>query len=250
MKSILTPPTKLPALEPELEEHGYKVIEKIVKEIKQHNGKITFAGFMDLALYAPGLGYYSAGLQKFGRAGDFVTAPEISPLFGQCIANQCHEIFLKLKNPCLLELGAGTGQCAVQIVTALSKKNCLPQKYYILEISADLREKQQQLLKIKCPYYYDNIFWLDNLDDLNFEGIIFANEVLDALPVHRFVCENDIIDELYVTYKNNEFQWLRAKPSDATLIKSVSKLKQNYFIDNEYYESEINCLFPMEALIF
>lgn len=182
----------LPKLSAQEQEHSQKLIHVIQQNIAAAGGKIPFSEFMAACLYTPGLGYYSAGATKFGQAGDFVTAPEISILFGQCLA----EYFYKVKKQnfanqplSIIELGAGTGKLAGDILTHLNKLDALPAHYYILEVSADLKEKQQIYLKNTLPIYRNNITWLDsieNLPDFNGNALILANEVLDALPVELF----------------------------------------------------------------
>lgn len=135
---------------------------------------------MDLALYAPGLGYYTAGARKFGPAGDFVTAPEISPLFGRCLARQIAEV-LHETGGSVLELGPGSGKLAEDIMAELSALKSMPEHYCLLEVSADLRERQQERLSTHSEY--SRMRWLDELP-ADFTGVIIANEVLDVLPVH------------------------------------------------------------------
>ena len=124
-----------------------KLIKLIKASIHMKGGAIGFDEFMKLALYEPGLGYYSAGSRKFGADGDFVTAPELSPIFSQCLANQCEQILNELDTGTILELGAGTGAMARDILLELEKQNSLPDQYMILEISADLKQRQQDELK-------------------------------------------------------------------------------------------------------
>lgn len=213
------------------------LFELIIAEIKLH-GPITFARYMELALYAPGLGYYSAGAKKFGADGDFVTAPEISPLFSKCIAYQCQQILTELNGSDILEIGAGSGAMATDILLELEKLNALPQHYYILEISADLKQRQQELLKHKIPHLFNKVIWLDSLSNLQLSGVILANEVLDAMPVHKFKIDHSI-KEFYVDYKNDELCWHLDKPSSAQLIKAIEQLGSELA---EGYESEINLL--------
>lgn len=213
-----------------------KLVSLITNEI-QTSGPMTFARYMELALYAPGLGYYSAGAQKFGASGDFVTAPEISPLFSHCLAKQCQQVLDLLGTGNILELGAGSGIMAADILLELEQLNCLPQYYYILELSADLKQRQQQLLQQKVPQLFNRIIWLDSLDNLKLRGIILANEVLDAMPVHKFKIENGI-QEFYVNYNNNELIWKLSTPSQ--LLKEYIK---NLGIElANGYESEINLI--------
>lgn len=143
---------------------------------------------MDAALYTPGLGYYSGGAKKFGLAGDFVTAPEISPLFAQTIARQTQQVLKALlaqgQQGDILELGAGTGRFAKDLLLEMAKLEVLPARYLILEVSAYLREVQQATLQAALPSdLFARLVWLESLPEY-FDGLIFANEVLDALPVH------------------------------------------------------------------
>lgn len=149
-------------------------------------GVIPFAEFMALALYAPGLGYYSAGARKFGAGGDFTTAPEISPLFGRCLARQCREV-LAVTGGSILEFGAGTGALAATVLESLAAVGALPERYLILEVSADLRARQQERLERLPPALARRVSWLDRLPDSPLSGVLLANEVLDALPCERFV---------------------------------------------------------------
>ena len=160
--------------------HSSRLVDFLVAEIEQRDGVIPFRDFMDFALYRPGLGYYSAGLTKFGEGGDFVTAPEISTLFGHSLARQCESIFNQDCNRNILEFGAGSGRLCEQLITSLAEA-C---DYYILEISADLRLRQQEYLRSCLPLeLFDCITWLDELPH-EFSGIVLGNEVLDAMPVN------------------------------------------------------------------
>ena len=163
-----------------------KLIELIKAAMHMQGGAIGFDEFMKLALYEPGLGYYSAGSRKFGADGDFVTAPELSPIFSQCLANQCEQILNELDTGTILELGAGTGAMARDILLELEKQNSLPDQYMILEISADLKQRQQCNLRETIPHLFDRVVWLDTLPKEEITGVILANEVLDSLPVKRF----------------------------------------------------------------
>lgn len=149
-------------------------------------GAIGFADFMALALYAPGLGYYSVGTHKFGPGGDFTTAPEISPLFGRCIARQCREV-LAATGGSILEFGAGSGALAATMLETLAALDSLPEHYFILEVSADLRARQQRRLGALAPALAARVEWLERLPAVPLRGVLLANEVLDALPCERFV---------------------------------------------------------------
>ena len=172
----------LPAPTPDALAHSAKLCELIRHDITAQGGWIPFSRFMELALYAPGLGYYTAGSRKFGLDGDFVTAPELSTLFGRTLARQLVDV-IKSSAPHILELGAGSGKLALDILSELEKRDALPDSYSILEVSADLRERQQSLLQGKLPHLASRIHWLDALPD-KISGAVIGNEVLDALPVH------------------------------------------------------------------
>lgn len=176
------PTTTLPEPSPEAAQHSAHLVESIRRDIAAQGGWISFARFMELALYAPGLGYYTAGAQKFGAAGDFVTAPELSPLFGRTMARQVAEIIAG-SSPQVLELGAGSGKLAADMLAELERLGSLPDSYAIIEVSADLRARQQTLIDERLPHLRSRVHWLDALPE-RFSGAIVANEVLDALPVH------------------------------------------------------------------
>ena len=167
-------------------------------------GAISFAEYMHHALYAPGLGYYAAGARKFGAAGDFVTAPEISAVFGKVLARQCAEVFDGMDGPALLEIGAGSGRLAVDLLARLAEFDALPGKYLVLEVSADLRERQEALLRAEVPEMCDRVAWIDGWP-ASHRGVIVANEVLDALPVERFVRRPGKVMQLCVTVDGERF---------------------------------------------
>ncbi len=177
--------------EPEPDEnedrHAALVRAHIAAEIERADGWISFDRYMDLALYAPGLGYYSAGAHKLGAGGDFATAPEISALFGACVARQCAEILAALDEGSILEIGAGSGCLAGDVLLGLERAGRLPRRYAILEVSADLRARQQAHLGRCVPHLASRIEWIDSPPARRFDGVILANEVLDALPVTRFL---------------------------------------------------------------
>ena len=174
--------TSLPLPSAEAQAHSNELCDLIHHDIAAQGGWIPFSRFMELALYAPGLGYYSAGARKFGAPGDFVTAPEISPLFGRTLARQLADIMAQSALH-ILELGAGSGKLAVDVLGELERLDCLPERYDILEVSADLRERQQMLLRERVPHLAVRVHWLDVLPE-KISGAVIANEVLDALPVH------------------------------------------------------------------
>src|SRR5271155_5706699 len=140
--------------------HCARMQEYLATEISASGGWLSFERFMDLTLYAPGLGYYSAGAQKLGAGGDFTTAPEVSRLFGACVARQCAEILGALTQGCILEIGAGSGRLAGDILSRLETLGQLPRHYWILEISADLRERQHRHLAERLPHLIGLVDWL------------------------------------------------------------------------------------------
>lgn len=154
-------------------------------EIAASGGWIPFSRYMELALYAPGLGYYSGGARKFGPGGDFITAPELTPLFGQALASQVEQI-MRASAMQVIEVGAGTGLLAADLLLELAHRDALPEQYGILELSAELRERQFDTLSSRVPQLAGRVHWLDTLPDVC-SGAVIANEVLDVMPVHLVV---------------------------------------------------------------
>jgi SAM-dependent MidA family methyltransferase len=187
----------LPPLSAEELRHSGNVAALIREQLAGAGGWLSFERFMELALYAPGLGYYSAGSAKLGAGGDFVTAPEVSDLFSRCVARQCAQVLAGTRGD-ILELGAGTGRMAAVVLCELAVAEALPGRYAILEVSADLRERQRRLLAELPPDLRERVVWLDALPEQPFGGVILANEVADALPVRRFTCKGSGIRELGV----------------------------------------------------
>lgn len=184
-----------------------KLCSIIKEEISRQRGHISFARFMELALYEPTFGYYQTQSDKFGEKGDFVTAPLISPLFAKCIANQTAEVLTVIHRGDILEIGAGSGSLAKEVLLSLEKKQQLPTHYYILEISQTLKHQQKAYFADTIPHLLSRIFWVDDLPT-QFQGIIFANEVMDAMPIHCFRVAKDGIKERCVTFLKGEFKWV------------------------------------------
>ncbi|MDZ4201056.1 MAG: SAM-dependent methyltransferase [Gallionella sp.] len=204
-------------------QHSAQLTELIRGDIVAQGGWIPFSRFMELALYAPGLGYYTAGAHKFGEAGDFITAPELSPLFGRTLARPAAEIMAS-SVPQLLELGAGSGKLAVDVLGELERMGSLPECYSILEVSADLRQRQQALLQQRLPHLAARVRWLDTLPE-KIGGAVIANEVLDALPVHLLYWRDANVErdtpilERGVALDGGRFIWQDRSPvSDALLM--------------------------------
>jgi SAM-dependent MidA family methyltransferase len=178
----------LPPLTPEQAAHSAAVTEAVRASIEAQGGWLAFDDYLRLVLYAPGIGYYSAGSVKFGPSGDFVTAPELSGLFARCLANQCAPLLKSLGGE-ILELGAGTGRMAAGVLTRLAELGELPTRYRILELSADLRARQAAMLQTLPEPLRSRVEWLDAPPETPIAGVVLANEVLDALPFRRFVIE-------------------------------------------------------------
>ena len=159
----------------------------ILEEIDDERGWISFARYMQLALYEPGLGYYNNGSVKFGPGGDFVTAPEVSDIFGRALAEEIGPLLGQVEAGVILELGAGTGRLAASVLEALDTRLVPQPEYWILETSADLKDRQRTHLRS----FGERLRWLDRLPKEPFSGVILANEVADALPVTRFIKRSD-----------------------------------------------------------
>lgn len=166
-------------------EHSDAVRALIRRTIDAAGGWIAFSDYMQLALYAPGLGYYAAGATKFGESGDFVTAPELSPVFARACASQFDRVFEALGGGSLLELGPGTGRFALDVLNDFLARGTPLSRYALLETSPELRARQRSLLAA-ADVDSETALWLDCLPE-GHEGVVFANEVLDALPCERFV---------------------------------------------------------------
>lgn len=226
----------LPAPSAESVLHSRQITEVLQQHIAQH-GKITFADFMETALYHNPHGYYQRRDFTLGSQGDFTTAPEISPLFARCFAGQCQQIFTELGEACILELGAGTGRFALDLLTELDTLNALPTRYFIYEISTGLRQRQQTLLQSERPDLFSRVEWISALPE-QFSGVIIANEVLDAIPFHRFQIINQQPYECMVAMQDNNFVWQHEAPSSDFLRDEITKLKDEYALEDGY-QSEI-----------
>jgi len=211
----------LPAPSAEAAAHSTRLTQLIAEEIERAGGWISFARYMELALHVPGLGYYSAGARKFGPHGDFVTAPELGPLFARTLARQTAQV-LRATDGDILELGAGSGRLACDLLAELAALDCLPQRYLILETSAELKARQAELLQKELPQFAPRIEWLTALPEL-FTGFVFGNEVLDAMPVHVIKTRTDGIDELGVCYDGEKFAW-SARPAQGAVLAAANEL--------------------------
>ena len=228
--------TTLPTPDTAALAHSDHLRQVICDEIDK-KGPMTFARYMELALYAPLLGYYRNGSQKFGAQGDFITAPEVSPLFAGCLANFIKAQFAEVDHQ-LFEIGCGSGALAVDVLLALEKLNALPDKYFLLELSSELQARQRETIAAKAPHLFDRCEWLTTWPLEKFNGVVFANELFDAMPVHQFVIEDDI-QELFVTHHQQQLQWLKAKPSTPILTEQLNSYDIQFA---NAYQSEINLM--------
>ncbi|MDD2884005.1 MAG: SAM-dependent methyltransferase [Dechloromonas sp.] len=207
----------MPAPDADALAHSQRLSDLIVHAVQAADGHLSFARYMELVLYAPALGYYTAGARKFGAAGDFVTAPEMSPLFGQALAAQVAQI-MAMSAPAVLEVGAGSGRLAADLLLALEARHALPDHYHILDLSPDLRQRQRETLLAAAPHLIDRVCWLDRLPD-SFSGVVVANELLDALPAEVVAWRADGIFERGVTVDAaGRFTWNERPASGALLV--------------------------------
>ncbi|MGB7815276.1 MAG: SAM-dependent methyltransferase [Methylotenera sp.] len=223
----------LPIPSLELQVQSQQLANLIQQKIKQAGGWVDFATFMHMALYTPGLGYYSGGARKFGMGGDFVTAPEISPLFAKTLALQAAQILARSHGDDftsnILELGAGTGKLAADLLLELQQLNPLPKQYFILEVSDYLRQIQRETLHKKLPpELFNRVVWLETLPQ-DFTGLIIGNEVLDAIPVHLVRHTSQGLLERGVTF-DKEFVWQDKRLEAGSLCDLVSA----YSLPNDY----------------
>src|SRR5688572_26867907 len=182
-----------------------RLVELIAKEIERAGGWISFERYMALALYAPGLGYYMGGARKLGRDGDFVTAPEISGLFGRALARQVSALAATGLTD-VLEIGAGSGALAADLLLELERLGRLPQRYLILELSPDLRDRSRATLAARAPHLIERVAWLNGLPPA-FTGVVIGNEVLDAMPARIARRAGSRLEELGVTRAGEGFGW-------------------------------------------
>ena len=217
--------TALPPPSSDAQTASDALCRQLAAEIAAADGWISFSRFMERALYAPGLGYYAGGAHKFGAAGDFVTAPELSPLFAQTLAAQAAQV-MALSAPHVLEVGAGSGRLAADLLLELEARGALPESYAILDLSGELRARQQATLAEHAPHLAARVRWLDRLPE-GFDGLVLANELLDALPVHLAVWGSeeapDAIFERGVSVADGRFVW-RDRPTAGRLLERAQQL--------------------------
>jgi SAM-dependent MidA family methyltransferase len=233
--------TDFPSPDADALAHSATLAALIREEIAAHGG-IPFSRFMERCLYTPGLGYYSAGSAKFGEAGDFVTAPELGPLFATCVAEAVAPVLRQLGPEAeFLEIGGGSGAFAETVLKRLLHLDAMPARYAILEPSADLRERQRERLRQHLtPLVFDCVDWLDAPPAEKWNGVLFANEVIDALPTPRFTLRDGEVFEEGVAL-DGEGRFIRSdRPADALLaaaVRHVERYLERPFRDG--YRSEL-----------
>ena len=231
---------KLPAPDATALSYSTALKNRINAEIEASGGWIGFERYMELALYAPNMGYYSGGSHKFGAAGDFVTAPEISAAFSQTLATQAIQV-CALSAPHIIEVGAGSGRLAADLLLELERRGKLPDSYRILDLSGELRVRQHSTIAQCAPHLLDRVSWLDRLPE-HFDGLVLANELLDAMPVHlvRWGKDGapDEIQECGLSCENGEFVWQERRAS-GRLLERAQAIASEFELPIAY-QSEIS----------
>lgn len=229
--------TSLPSPSADALTHSLRLQADIAGTIAAEGGWISFARFMERALYAPGLGYYAAGARKFGSAGDFVTAPEMTALFGQALARQVAQV-MAASTPMVLEVGAGSGRLAADLLLALEAQGSLPERYAILDLSPDLRARQRETIAAAAPHLLARVVWLDTLPP-QFSGVVVANELLDAMPAHLVLWDDAVIAERGVVVdETGRFTW-NDRPAEGALLAAAREIEAETGIGAGYL-SEIS----------
>ena len=215
----------LPTPDSDAQAYSAALKRRIVDDIAAAGGWIGFDRFMELALYAPAMGYYSGGARKFGAAGDFVTAPEISSAFARTVATQALQIMAASAMQ-IIEVGAGSGRLAADLLLELELRGALPERYAIIELSGELRERQRATIAERAPQLIDRVVWLDALPE-RFDGLVLANELLDAMPVQLVVWGHDddeqTIFERGVSVQGGEFIWID-RPASGRVLERAQQL--------------------------
>ena len=212
---------------------------RIAQAIEAAGGALPFDRYMELALYGPGIGYYVNGAHKFGAGGDFVTAPELSPLFGQCLAEQLAEVLPACGNQ-VMEFGAGSGALAADILAHLERIERLPERYLVMELSAELRLRQQALLAERVPHLLSRVEWLERLPMGGWQGVVVANELLDAMPVSRFRRASHGWEEQRVRNGEDGFEIRWDVPCTPALVAALEGIQRRLGPFADGYCSEVN----------
>jgi SAM-dependent MidA family methyltransferase len=227
----------LPIPAPEALAHSEKLQQTLIDAISVGGGWLSFSRFMEQLLYAPGLGYYAAGARKFGAAGDFVTAPEMTALFGKALARQVAQV-MAASAPVVLEVGAGSGRLAADMLLALEKAETLPERYFILDLSADLRQRQQETIAAAASHLLPRVEWLDRLPE-QFSGAVVANELLDAMPADIVAWrEEGIFERGVVVTASGSFTW-NERLANGALLAAAEEIGEQCSLPPGF-ESEIS----------
>ena len=219
--STLFVPARLPEPDDSAKAVSQRLLKRVEQRIQRGGGWLAFEDYMEMALYEPGLGYYPAGSTKLGAPGDFVTAPELTPLFARCLAAQIGSQLDEVGDAIILELGPGTGRLAADLLAALEESHRLPQEYWLLEPSPDLAERQRSLL----ARYGSTVRWLQRLPEKGFSGVVIANEVADALPVQRFEITEDGVKPMGLSLLDGRLQPTLGAP-EAELGRAVEAIQE------------------------
>jgi SAM-dependent MidA family methyltransferase len=214
-----------PPPSPDAQAASRELCRRIAARIEGAGGWIPFSEYMDMALHLPGLGYYAGGSHKFGTSdegGDFVTAPELTPLFGQALATQVAQVFAVSSAPTLLEVGAGSGRLAADLLLALEARGTPAERCLILELSGELRARQRDAIAAAAPHLADRVEWLDALPE-RFSGCVVANELLDAIPTHAVAWREEGPMERGVTFDGTAFAWAE-RPAQGALREAMMRL--------------------------
>ena len=217
----MTKSMRLPPPGPDELAHAAR-LEAVLRDEIARDGALDFARFMQLALYAPGLGYYSAGRTKLGAAGDFTTAPELGDLFARCVARAIAPVLAETRGD-VLEIGGGSGALAADLLLALARLDALPARYLLLETSAELRARQRETIAARAPAHLARCSWIEAAPDAPWQGALVANEVFDALPVRAFQRDADRVHARAVEWRDGRFAWT-LRPADAALAARVDAL--------------------------
>jgi len=239
---LQNPSRSLPPPSDEERKQVQPLLNLICDEIGKRDNKLDFASFMDMALYTPDLGYYASNKAIFGEQGDFVTAPELSPVFSRCVARQVQDVLEKLEGGGdVLEFGAGAGTMACDVLMELDLLNSLPNHYYISELSENLRQRQKSRISTYAPHLLNLVTWIDEVPK-NFRGIMLGNEILDAIPTRRVRLNHDgNHEELFVSYEKQSFNWKADKPDSEELRDEMNRIYKK--VGNklpDHYETEVN----------
>jgi SAM-dependent MidA family methyltransferase len=231
----MTIDSSLPLPDKDAQAHSGRVLAHVRDEIAQHGGFIPFSRYMELVLYAPGLGYYVTGTRKFGADGDFVTGPELTPLYGAALARQVEAIFAVARGRTVVELGAGSGALAASLLDALAARDAAPGRYCILEVSPELRARQQATIAARAPSQATRVEWLDRLPE-DVDGAIVMNEVLDAIPPRLVARHGGRWLERGVTWRDGALR-LDERPLDDARLATLAAAR---FPADGDYASEVN----------